>query len=199
MTATQTMRRLFLAAIRTYQRYLSPYKGFSCAYRGLTGRRSCSELGFRAIRRHGIRAGLAILRQRTHLCGVAHRRQPPFHASAFHSQRGFCDPGCDLPCELPPWTHAHPIAMASPAATLPVATGPLAGARRVTKSNTCTSRHRAHCVTKQSKGAGRSASAPSRRAHPKMGKSLSQRINLLHYHQHQFKKFIWHTSRDGRT
>lgn len=95
------MRRLFLAAIRTYQRYLSPYKGFSCAYRVLTGRRSCSELGFRAIRRHGIRAGLAILRQRTHLCGVAHRRQPPFHASAFHSQRGFCDPGCDLPCELP--------------------------------------------------------------------------------------------------
>lgn len=95
------MRRLFLIAIRGYQRYLSPHKGFNCAYRVVTGRRSCSELGFRAIRRYGIRAGLAILRQRTHLCGVAHRRQLPFHPSAFHSQRGFCDPGCDLPCEPP--------------------------------------------------------------------------------------------------
>ncbi|MBS0371841.1 MAG: membrane protein insertion efficiency factor YidD [Proteobacteria bacterium] len=95
------VRRLFLVAIRGYQRYLSRHKGFHCAYRVVTGRRSCSELGFRAIRRYGIFAGMAILKQRTHLCGVAHRRQHPLHAPAFHSQRGFCDIGCDQPCELP--------------------------------------------------------------------------------------------------
>lgn len=30
-------------AIAGYQRFLSPYKGFCCAYRSLTGRDSCSE------------------------------------------------------------------------------------------------------------------------------------------------------------
>ena len=44
-------------AIGAYQRYLSPYKGFCCAYRAHTGRASCSALGARVIRRHGLLAG----------------------------------------------------------------------------------------------------------------------------------------------
>jgi len=44
------MRKLVLAAITGYQTYLSPYKGFCCAYRVHTGRKSCSALGFRAVR-----------------------------------------------------------------------------------------------------------------------------------------------------
>lgn len=95
------MRRLLLAAIVGYQRYLSPRKGFSCAYRVHTGRRSCSALGYRAVRRYGVLAGLAILRRRTYLCGVAHRRFYPPPNPAFLGQRGFCDCACDLPCELP--------------------------------------------------------------------------------------------------
>ena len=92
------MRRLLLAAIVAYQRWLSPHKGFSCAYRAHMGRASCSALGHRAIRRHGVLAGVAILRQRLHLCGVTHRRlstvrRPPL------AQRGDCDLGCDLPCD----------------------------------------------------------------------------------------------------
>ncbi len=97
------MRPLLLAAITAYQRYVSPYKGFRCAYRAHTGRRSCSALGYRAVRRFGALRGLAILRRRTYLCGVAHRRYGATGdcPSAFQTQRGFCDAGCDFPCELP--------------------------------------------------------------------------------------------------
>lgn len=99
------MRAFVLAAISAYQRFLSPYKGFCCAYRAHTGRQSCSTLGFRAIRRFGILAGLAVLRRRTFLCGVAHRRYGGLRRHPFNSQSGFCDMGCDLPsdlsCDLP--------------------------------------------------------------------------------------------------
>ena len=94
------MRRFLLAAIRAYQRYLSPYKGFSCAYREHTGHASCSTLGFRAVRKHGIFRGLTILRERTYRCGVAQRRYTPVRGRPFASQRGECDIGCDLPCDL---------------------------------------------------------------------------------------------------
>ena len=96
------MQRLALAAIDIYKRYLSPLKGFSCAYRVHTGSCSCSTLGARAIRRYGILRGLGVLRERTFLCGVVYRRyggqrtpRPPVQ------QRGDCDLGCDLPdCDL---------------------------------------------------------------------------------------------------
>lgn len=88
-----------LVAIRGYQRYLSPYKGFTCAYRVHTGRCSCSQLGYRAVRRLGVFQGFAVLRRRMELCGVAHRRFSPVPAAArtLKSQRGHCDLSCDLP------------------------------------------------------------------------------------------------------
>lgn len=92
------MRPLALALIRIYQRFLSPWKGFHCAYRVHTGRAGCSALGFRAIRRFGVLGGLRLLRQRTALCGVAHRRFGPAVFRPPVSQRGDCDVGgCDLP------------------------------------------------------------------------------------------------------
>jgi putative component of membrane protein insertase Oxa1/YidC/SpoIIIJ protein YidD len=48
------MHRAFLLAIGLYQKYLSPHKGFCCAYRTHTGRAGCSALGFRAVRRYGV-------------------------------------------------------------------------------------------------------------------------------------------------
>jgi uncharacterized protein len=97
--ALSYMRRVVLAAIRAYQRYVSPYKGFCCAYREHTGRAGCSAVGYRAVRRHGVFSGLAIARQRAFLCGVAHRRYRIQHVQALHAQRGVCDVGCDLPCD----------------------------------------------------------------------------------------------------
>ena len=95
------MRAMVLAAIVVYQRYLSPLKGFACAYRVHTGRQSCSALGFRAVRRYGAVKGLRVLRRRLYLCGVAYRRHAPVRsAMPFQRQAGFCDAGCDVPCDF---------------------------------------------------------------------------------------------------
>lgn len=88
------MRVFLLTLITIYQRYISPYKGFCCAYRVHTGHQSCSQLGFRAIRRFGVQAGFAILRQRTYLCGVVHRRYAISYKRPHRAQRGDCDLGC---------------------------------------------------------------------------------------------------------
>lgn len=98
------MRALVLATIRIYQRWISPYKGFCCAYRAHTGRAGCSALGWRAVRRYGVIAGIAVLRQRMALCGVAHRRHGGAGRRVLPGQRGDCDVGCcvpDLDCDLP--------------------------------------------------------------------------------------------------
>ena len=106
--------RTALAAIRFYRRHLSARKGFSCAYRCHTGCASCSTLGLRAIRRHGLWSGLALLKQRLERCGVAHRRfgqpaTPRAPQGGPHAlQAGFCDAACDgsdldclsAPCEI---------------------------------------------------------------------------------------------------
>lgn len=99
---------LALWAIRRYQRHLSPHKGFSCALRLATGGMGCSAYGLRAIERHGLALGLALLDRRLARCGRAHRarlavqaqpaRRPAINPMPYR-QRGECDPGCD--CDLP--------------------------------------------------------------------------------------------------
>jgi uncharacterized protein len=91
---------LALYAIRLYQRFVSPYKGFACAYRIHTGRCGCSALGYRAIRMHGMLKGLSIIGQRTRLCGLVHRRHAKAAPKHHAYQRGFCDIGCDVPCDV---------------------------------------------------------------------------------------------------
>ena len=91
------MRGFALTVIRFYQRYISPYKGFRCAYSMHTGCASCSALGYRAVRRHGVIGGLSILRERAYRCGVAHRRYSDRPHRPIRSQRGDCDLGCDAP------------------------------------------------------------------------------------------------------
>lgn len=90
--------RLVLAAIRGYQRHLSPRKGFTCAYRRATGRDGCSGYGYRVIERFGVMAGLALLRRRLRLCGETYRRRRVVPDPVLHYQRGECDPGCDASC-----------------------------------------------------------------------------------------------------
>ncbi len=93
------MRATALLAIRFYQRFISPYKRFDCAYRVYTGRRSCSVLGFRAIRRFGLFQGIGVIRKRTYLCGVTYRRFSIPNVRPPRTQRGDCDIGCDFPCD----------------------------------------------------------------------------------------------------
>ena len=92
-------RALAVAAIRGYQRFLSPRKGFRCAFGVHTGRGSCSGVGLRAFRRAGVWRGFALLRRQFDRCtmaaadlreaGVYRRLRPPA------AQRGDCDLGCD--------------------------------------------------------------------------------------------------------
>ena len=88
------MRGLVILAIRAYQRFVSPYKGFSCAYRVHTGRCSCSEFGRRAVQRRGVFTGLLLLDARLQRCGAVHRDR----RRSLHLQRGVidCDFGPDL-------------------------------------------------------------------------------------------------------
>ena len=99
---------LALAAIRFYQRRISPHKGFSCALRIATGGASCSAYGYAVIERFGLARGLGLLQRRLELCGHVHRRAhalAPLHPRLQY-QRGFCDvPACDGPCDLP--CHGH--------------------------------------------------------------------------------------------
>lgn len=94
------MKAAALLATTVYQQYVSPIKGFSCVYRVHTGCRSCSALGYRAIRRYGVWAGLGVLRGRLERCGIAYRRYSQIRATLpGRRQRGFCDFPCDLPID----------------------------------------------------------------------------------------------------
>ena len=57
--------------ITLYQRYLSPYKGFSCAYRVRRRRASCSAFAKRALSRFGLFLGAMLLRRRFRKCHAA--------------------------------------------------------------------------------------------------------------------------------
>ena len=97
------LRTLALWAITAYRRWLSPHKGFACAHRVHQGGPSCSAVGLRLIRRHGVWHGVPLLRQRLRRCGDVHRRYHPAPRRLFSGllqrQRGDCDPPCDLPCD----------------------------------------------------------------------------------------------------
>ena len=96
-------KNVALALIRGYQRYLSPRKGFSCAYRVHAGGHSCSAFGHRAISRRGLLLGLVLLRRRLARCSWEHH-QHQLRWNAYRS--GFVDgadcSGCDVgACDMP--------------------------------------------------------------------------------------------------
>ena len=62
---------LLYTLIELYQRYVSPYKGFRCAYRAHRGRHSCSEFGKRALARGGVAGFWPLLRRRFARCAEA--------------------------------------------------------------------------------------------------------------------------------
>lgn len=86
------MKRLLLAAIDIYRRWLSPYKGFSCAWRVYRGGDSCSTYGRKVIARFGSRRGIGLLRRRLDACG----HQYEFHSARLDRQGGSIHPGCDI-------------------------------------------------------------------------------------------------------
>ncbi|MEM6254552.1 MAG: membrane protein insertion efficiency factor YidD [Cyanobacteria bacterium P01_D01_bin.156] len=58
--------------IKVYQRYLSPYKGFSCAHRAVHGGPSCSAYFSESVVTHGVASAIPLFRQRLGDCRQAY-------------------------------------------------------------------------------------------------------------------------------
>lgn len=102
------------AAIGAYRRYLSPYKGFCCAYRRVTGRRSCSAYALAIVQRIGALALVQALPRQFARCKAAYARwlarpdQPAQRRKQRRHWSDYCDcSGCpwdcaELPCDCSP-------------------------------------------------------------------------------------------------
>ncbi len=66
------LRQLASTSIIGYQRYLSPYKGFCCAYHHETGKDSCSAYALRVVRRKGALALFTALPRQFARCREAY-------------------------------------------------------------------------------------------------------------------------------
>ena len=106
MTATLSISPLACWLIGVYQRYISPRKGFCCAYRVRhRSRDSCSQYARRAISKLGLLPGVRLLRRRFDKCRHASqvleyepkREKPKRHHSNWHADCGSsCDPGVPI-------------------------------------------------------------------------------------------------------
>jgi putative component of membrane protein insertase Oxa1/YidC/SpoIIIJ protein YidD len=61
-----------LAGIGAYRRFISPHKGFRCAYGAMYGRGSCSDVALRIARRRGGLRALQLMRAQVARCRHAY-------------------------------------------------------------------------------------------------------------------------------
>jgi putative component of membrane protein insertase Oxa1/YidC/SpoIIIJ protein YidD len=81
-----------IASLNTYQKYISPHKGFSCPHRLLHGGESCSEYVKQLFIGQDLRTALQIAPQRFKSCHMAARSLQNQQASG----------GClVIPCCIP--------------------------------------------------------------------------------------------------
>lgn len=95
-------KQFSLLLISGYQKYISPYKGFSCAYRVHANGLSCSAYGKRVISKHGVFMGLLLLNRRFYDCKWHYEQHAKSQSSfkyrglggKYSRQRGFVDADC---------------------------------------------------------------------------------------------------------
>lgn len=101
------IKLLALNTIKIYQKFISPYKGFSCAYKVATNEISCSVYGKKVIKRFGLLTGAKLLNRRFHDCSWCNEQlknkrkikentqSTLYRFSYLHSkQGGFIDSDC---------------------------------------------------------------------------------------------------------
>jgi len=71
--------KLVCLGIRIYRRFVSPYKGFSCAYRIQYGGLSCSQIILKIVKSKGMAEGMPLIRERFHQCHLASKRLKNSH------------------------------------------------------------------------------------------------------------------------
>jgi len=68
---TVVMDNVAIAFITTYQKYLSPYKGFRCAYSVFHNADSCSKHIVNCIKKYGLIGGWDNIKKQFSLCSLA--------------------------------------------------------------------------------------------------------------------------------
>jgi putative component of membrane protein insertase Oxa1/YidC/SpoIIIJ protein YidD len=105
------MRSLALQLIVIYQQRISPRKGFSCAYRAITGRKSCSAYAARCIEKRGVIAGTRLALRRMRRCAAVHAQRVPTIRRRTHTWRPQGQLGhCDLPLDSCPTPDVSDVA-----------------------------------------------------------------------------------------
>ncbi|MBD2481589.1 membrane protein insertion efficiency factor YidD [Planktothrix sp. FACHB-1365] len=96
-TLTIAVNQTAIAAITGYQKYLSPRKGFSCAYRVLHDSDSCSQHIKRLIAKYGIIDAIPLARKRLKACKNAYiiLKSETEEERQRRQNRTSCQPGCD--------------------------------------------------------------------------------------------------------
>jgi len=74
VAANTRMRILALVAITIYKKYISPFKGFRCAYGVLYDGNSCSTEIYKIISEHGIFKGFPLAKNQLNQCSTAYRK-----------------------------------------------------------------------------------------------------------------------------
>jgi putative component of membrane protein insertase Oxa1/YidC/SpoIIIJ protein YidD len=70
-TYIKMINKLAIKTISSYQQYISPHKGFCCAYGVLNGAPSCSAYAKQQIKMHGIIKASGLIRSQFKKCKMA--------------------------------------------------------------------------------------------------------------------------------
>lgn len=104
------MQSIIILLIRFYQKFISPYKGFRCAYAVLHQGDSCSFAIKQLIERHGVFRGLALAKNQFQSCKQAYFELTEDKKKKDNKWHDFCCMGtdCDVlncapkkSCDLP--------------------------------------------------------------------------------------------------
>lgn len=93
------MRKIIGYFITLYQKWISPYKGFTCAHHHLHGNNSCSEFTKQQILKNGLFSSLKVIKKRFIECSDA---AFTIRQNSIKNQRGDCDLGLSgcISCDL---------------------------------------------------------------------------------------------------
>lgn len=90
--------RMAIATVKSYQKHISPYKGFRCAHRTLYSSDSCSQYFRRMIAQEGLVSAIPLFQKRLEECKAANLILQAERRQKRRQKRNWqCVPDCD--CE----------------------------------------------------------------------------------------------------
>jgi len=98
------MRKIAILMINFYQRFLSPVKGFRCAYGALHGKGTCSQIVKDIVRHEGVFKGWPKIKQQFNNCKSAYLQlqdNPDLDKGKKKKKRKCDNCDCPSPCDLP--------------------------------------------------------------------------------------------------